>query len=326
MKWLWQTLWIISVILLLPQVQQDLFGWCFWLAKRLIVQALNILPPSHRERYEDEWLGELDQLRGRNLSALIYAIGIRCWASRLSRTLGGVRLPARWLLPLYVTIVSVIGFVFIGWLLMQGGVSTIQATSGLFWLVALVAFIDDLFPVIVNKRFGGLLLTSSDVFYAVLALGWDAAVAVPTIAIISIITDLVARKNLAHMLFNAAQHSLASGAAIFALHLPLPIGSGPVNIFSILLATSAFVVVNSSLVHIVVALQTRCAMRSVLRQILPHDLVSEGLLLAVAPLIPLIHSLGISLIPVLLTLSLAIKLSTKYTNDHRLPGLPLTLQ
>jgi hypothetical protein len=324
MKWLWQALWITSVVLLLPQVQQDLFGWCFWLAKRLIAQAINLLPPSHRARYEDEWLGELDQLHGRNLSALMYAIGIRCWAARLSRTLGGVRLPARWLLPLYVTTVSVVGLVFVGWLLIQGGMSAIRATSTLFWLVALMAFVDDLFPVIVNKRFGELLLTSSNVFYVVLALSWDAAVAVPTIAIISMITDLADRKNLAHVLFNAAQHGLASGAAIFVLHLP--IGSGNLNVVSVLLATSAFVVVNSCLVHMVVALQTRYAMRSMLRQILPHDLVMEGLLLVVAPIIPLVPRLGLALIPLLLSLSLAIKLSTKYTNDHSLPGLPLILQ
>jgi lipopolysaccharide/colanic/teichoic acid biosynthesis glycosyltransferase len=70
------TKFLLAVLTLgvLPMVQQELYGWCFSLAEWLLQRAARSFPKGIRERYEAEWLGDLDMLRGRNLYALYWAI------------------------------------------------------------------------------------------------------------------------------------------------------------------------------------------------------------------------------------------------------------
>jgi hypothetical protein len=57
MKWLWLAVGGGLSLLLLPLAQQELYGWCWWLAERLVVRAVRCLPIDRRARYQEEWLG-----------------------------------------------------------------------------------------------------------------------------------------------------------------------------------------------------------------------------------------------------------------------------
>src|SRR5207247_4491238 len=72
----WQPAVALAGALLFALLQQDLFEWCRWLAERLVRSAARRLPPAYRRRYQEEWLAELGELRGRNVSALLWALWV----------------------------------------------------------------------------------------------------------------------------------------------------------------------------------------------------------------------------------------------------------
>jgi hypothetical protein len=63
----------------------EIFDWFPWIARRLIRRAVGQLPFDAQERYEEEWLAELDALPGRRISSLIFAVRIHIGASRVRR-------------------------------------------------------------------------------------------------------------------------------------------------------------------------------------------------------------------------------------------------
>jgi hypothetical protein len=83
--------WLLLIVAaaFLNLVVAELFDWCAWLAERLIRRAARRLPKAARERYQDEWLGELDAIPGRGVSLLIFALWISVGASRTCRELAG---------------------------------------------------------------------------------------------------------------------------------------------------------------------------------------------------------------------------------------------
>jgi PAS domain S-box-containing protein len=87
MKWLGEILAVVLMLGILPLLQQEAYAWCPWLAERLIRRAVRFLPRTSRERYETEWLADLDMLRGRSLSALVWAFGTLLHAPSLRWTL-----------------------------------------------------------------------------------------------------------------------------------------------------------------------------------------------------------------------------------------------
>ena len=85
--------WLLLIVVaaFLNLVVAELFDWCAWLAVRVIRRAARRLPVTARERYQDEWLGELDALPGRRVSLLIFALWIWMGASRTCREIAGGR-------------------------------------------------------------------------------------------------------------------------------------------------------------------------------------------------------------------------------------------
>jgi hypothetical protein len=60
---------------LVPMLVNEFTDWLPWLAERLIWAAARTLPSAVRQRYTDEWLGELDATPGK-LSKLVVAVRI----------------------------------------------------------------------------------------------------------------------------------------------------------------------------------------------------------------------------------------------------------
>jgi lipopolysaccharide/colanic/teichoic acid biosynthesis glycosyltransferase len=83
MTWLALTLGVAVLNLLLA----ELFDWFHWIAERVIARAARRLPHGDRERWETEWLAELDALPGKHLSHLLWASSIWLHAPSLSRAL-----------------------------------------------------------------------------------------------------------------------------------------------------------------------------------------------------------------------------------------------
>lgn len=54
----------------------ECFDWLPWLAKRILHAAALHLPAKYRQRYEDEWLGELDAIPGLRVSRLAFSLRV----------------------------------------------------------------------------------------------------------------------------------------------------------------------------------------------------------------------------------------------------------
>jgi lipopolysaccharide/colanic/teichoic acid biosynthesis glycosyltransferase len=63
------------------------YGWLPWLAARAITWATRLLPEEHRERYEEEWLGELEALPTKGVTSLLFALRILAAAPKTARAL-----------------------------------------------------------------------------------------------------------------------------------------------------------------------------------------------------------------------------------------------
>ena len=70
--------WVLALIVtaFVNLLIAECFDWLPWLAKKVIHAAARYLPAEHRERYEGEWLAELDEVPGLRLSRLIFALRI----------------------------------------------------------------------------------------------------------------------------------------------------------------------------------------------------------------------------------------------------------
>lgn len=57
-------------------ILSECFDWLPWLSKRILHSAALHLPRAHRQRYEDEWLGELDSIPGLRVSRLVFSLRV----------------------------------------------------------------------------------------------------------------------------------------------------------------------------------------------------------------------------------------------------------
>ena len=63
------------------------YGWLPWLAARAIARATRLMSEEHRERYEDEWLAELEALPTKGVASLLFALRILAAAPKTARAL-----------------------------------------------------------------------------------------------------------------------------------------------------------------------------------------------------------------------------------------------
>jgi lipopolysaccharide/colanic/teichoic acid biosynthesis glycosyltransferase len=68
-------------------VINELHGWLPWMARRLIQRATRALSPRYRDRYEEEWLAELDHLPARGVTSILFAIRILARARSTKRAI-----------------------------------------------------------------------------------------------------------------------------------------------------------------------------------------------------------------------------------------------
>jgi hypothetical protein len=80
--------WLIGILLglVLPLLLAELSSWVPWLAHRVVRRAARHLPDAYRERYEEEWLAELEQVPA-NLPKLSVALSLYLRVDMVRRAL-----------------------------------------------------------------------------------------------------------------------------------------------------------------------------------------------------------------------------------------------
>jgi diguanylate cyclase (GGDEF)-like protein len=175
------------------------------------------------------------------------------------------------------------------------------------------------------------LIFSTTFIFALLLYGGPALAAL-TAAVASILGDLVRRLEWDRVAFNAAQYVLVfsvGGVVLAALGYEPGMLVAPLAVSGLLpvvAAGAAMLVVNNGLVAIVIALGEQASPVQVLAHDLRFNLASGGVLLALAPIVVIIASHSLLLIPVLLVLGFTLHRGTQALVERELAARrdPLT--
>jgi hypothetical protein len=307
MRWGWQQTLAVVGALLVSVLQQELFDWCFWLAKRLVRRAARSLPEAHRQRYEEEWLAELDELRGRNVSALVWALWVVACAPSVSQSLQERQAsPYRLLRNGYIAAVVAGGLGFGGWLLTHGGLQATQQARGSFLLLLLVATVVQLRRHYLPLPHGLSGFTAGSAELA-LVVGWGMAAGAPAAALAIMIGDLGRRRSVVKVVFNGGQYMLglaAAGWVCSAIRPLLPSTWG--QLLAIAAAGVVFTTLNSLLVRVLFGLCRPNALGHELRE----GWVADGLacltLILVAPFLLLALDHSTAFLPLVLLPEVAV--------------------
>jgi diguanylate cyclase (GGDEF)-like protein len=182
---------------------------------------------------------------------------------------------------------------------------------------------------------GGEVTVSWSFAFAILLMA-SPIVAVAALTGASLVGDLTNRKSFQRALFNAAQVtlSLAAGAGVLVAFgqrdaLLRPDGPGPGWLVAIVLAATAIFVTNGLLTCMVIALHERLRVRPLIREGLWLNLSIDGILLALGPVLVIVADYSLLLLPLLLTIVLAVyrsaylALARQHEASHdQLTGLP----
>jgi len=182
-----------------------------------------------------------------------------------------------------VLAVTAAGLLLLAWLALRGGVQAALAAPPAFWLFVVFLAVGQVRPIVLPKRGPAEEIATSTTFTLALLLGWGLGPAALALVAGSVTGDLVARKPPKKLLFNAAQLTLAMGAAGAVLRLlggRPPFSTGQLPAFA--LAAAVYFVVNKTLVRVVVALARSASVWHTLWEsrvvVLP-----EAILVAMAP-------------------------------------------
>jgi hypothetical protein len=89
---------LVLTVVLIPIAVAELGEWSPWLAARLVRRAARKLPPDQRDRYEAEWLAELEALPSKKYSQLVKGLQLYSASAALRSALLGLPSPAtQWL-------------------------------------------------------------------------------------------------------------------------------------------------------------------------------------------------------------------------------------
>jgi hypothetical protein len=299
MRWVGPVAVVVGA-LVLPLLQQELFGWCYWLAERLVRRAVRCLPQGYRERYELEWLAELGQLRDRNLWALLWALGVLAYAPSVGRGLRNrPASPYRLVRASYIAAVAAVGLGLGGWLLAHGGAQAAQQARGPFLLVLLVAVGVQLRQY-VSRSDNPSGFTVGSVSVALVA-GWGVAAGAPAAALAAMIGDLGQRRSAVKALFNGGQYVLcvaAAGWTCGVVREQLPQAWG--ELAAVIAAGVLFTTLNSLFVRVVLALHQPTAMARELREGWAAEALTCLAMIVAAPFVLLVLKRSPAFLPLLL--------------------------
>ncbi|HZD72037.1 MAG TPA: HAMP domain-containing sensor histidine kinase [Actinomycetes bacterium] len=193
----------------------------------------------------------------------------------------------RWsALTVYVLAVAAAGTLLWVVLAVNGGVRAARDAPPVFWLLVGFLVVSQARPMDL-PRLGDLKeITVSSTFAWALLLAWGKAPAVLALAAGSVVADVLERKALRKVVFNAAQYTLALGAAgaVFALlggRPPFTIGQLP----AFAVGALVFFVVNWALVETVATIAQGARLSRRVWADIRVEILPEAILAAMAPMV-----------------------------------------
>ena len=167
------------------------------------------------------------------------------------------------------------------------GATALPSTSGVFWLIAWLLVVAELFPILVPRKHRQVNeITVSSSFAFALVIGFGVAPAIVVQAVASIVSDVLHRKPLWKILFNVGAYSVSLGAA-GALYLAM--GGTPhvlgVSLPPMIAAGLVFMLLNVSLISVGVGLSEDVPLTSYVLHEIGFELYTLPVLLALAPVI-----------------------------------------
>jgi len=196
---------------------------------------------------------------------------------------------------IHMTTVTAAGLAVFAWAMTRlSGLQTL-VHHPLFWVIAALVVVGDMRPIITPTRSGAESPVASLTFSFAALLYWGFPVAVLVKATSSLAVGLAQRKALHRSAFNAAQTTLAMGAAGLALAVSgiHPAPEHPVRIEgadlpAVLLAGVAYFAVSFVLIQGAIALHSRAPLLRTLRAALPFQVLVSLVLIAAAPLVAVV--------------------------------------
>jgi diguanylate cyclase (GGDEF)-like protein len=232
---------------------------------------------------------------------------------------------------LYIATIVVVGFGVLATVAITRGAAVLAGLETPAIVLALAILAGEIFPVKLERGEGELVLSATFMFALLLFAGLAPAMLAQALA--STVADRLHGKRPIHWAFNIGQYTLAVAASGLLFELvadrPAPGTFSAGQLLAALLAGAAFFVVNTALVSIVVALTQGVRLREQFTGELQGQVVSEGILLGLAPLtVVAVHS-SLALLPLLGLPLLAIRRAGAHALVNRrlalhdaLTGLP----
>jgi diguanylate cyclase (GGDEF)-like protein len=182
----------------------------------------------------------------------------------------------------------------------------------LFWLLAALIVVGEIWPIITPGRSGPESPVASVTFSFAVLIFWGLPVALLVRGISTLAVGLAERKSVRRSAFNSAQVTLSLCAAglvllVFGLH-PSPAHPWDPNghdLFVVLPAAAAYFAVNFLLVGTAIALHSRASLIKTLRAALPYQGFVSLVLLATGPLVAVVMGTGSALLVLLFAFPLA---------------------
>ena len=207
----------------------------------------------------------------------------------------------------YVAVVALAGLVLVGVASASLELETYRRIEPAFWVACLMLLLAELRPLFTAgaRDSNGHVLSTTFVFAILLRYGLDAALVVQALAVV--LSDVTRAKAPWRVAFNVGQFCLSWAAAAFVMRA---LGLRPEaaelvdlvggDLLAAVAGGLAYFVVNQALVTLAVSLKTARSVTSLLRHDLAYEAVTDGALLALAPLVVLALEEGVVFLPLLL--------------------------
>jgi signal transduction histidine kinase len=213
----------------------------------------------------------------------------------------------------YVTAVSAAGLgLVVALLAVTDGPAFVRHAPAGFWLLACCLVLSDLFLLRVPRPATSQYVTLADAFALAVLLGWGVTAAVVTLTVASVASDLVRRRGLEKLLFNAGQYALIMAAAGGVYELA---GGGRPFSARYLPALAAaglvYYLANETLVGVVTTLVHGSPFLAGVLEALRTDALPSAMLLGLAPILLLVAQVSPALLPLLLIPLVAVYLAFK---------------
>ena len=238
----------------------------------------------------------------------------------------------------YLSVITAAGAAALGvavwWLAGRGLPRLID--QPLVWVIAALALVGELRPIVTPGKWGKESSDASLVFCFAALLYWGFPVAALIGSAIRLAGAVVVRRAPLRAAFGAAQYTFSLMAAGLVLALagirPRPLAPwmpGGGGLLAVALAGLAYFAVNFLLVRVAVAMHTRVSVAAVLRRDVPSQAFGSLVLLAAAPLVVVVMARSVLLVLLFLLpmlaiyVSAAISLQREHQAHHdELTGLP----